>query len=59
MYLIGHDNNAKKYFVYETTNDNPVIYKGTYTQCLVVIGALSINPDVTIVEIREQSDNFI
>lgn len=49
-----------KYYVYEHNNsDYVVIYKGTYTQCLVVQGAISIDPDITIDDIRNKTNGFI
>lgn len=48
-----------KYFVYESEGLRPVIYKGTYPQCLCVIGAFHLDPDITIAEIRSKSNGFI
>lgn len=45
-----------KYFVYE---DNCVIYKGTWSQCLCVVGAFHLDPTTSLDEIRSRSNGFI
>lgn len=55
-----------RYFVYdtqpfrmETGKSFPVIYNGSYAQCLCVVGALGINYQITIGEIRDKTNGFI
>lgn len=70
MLNIGYDREEStewepKYFVYEHTfggdgsYENVVIYKGTYAQCLVIVGAGQIDPDMTLEEIRDKTNGFI
>lgn len=47
-----------RYFVYDT-DDNCVLYKGTYSQCLCVIVAIHLNPDITLEEIRNKSNGYV
>jgi hypothetical protein len=44
-----------KYFVYD--DGGVVIYKGTYTQCLVVVGGLA--QDLTLEEIKDKCGNVL
>lgn len=45
-----------RYFVYE---DGVVIYKGTYPQCLVVYGAISLDPEITLEEINSKCNGYL
>lgn len=65
-YQIAHDKEKGNYYVYDSEpfrmeigKEYPVIYTGKYYQCLAVVGALSINPAITIDEIRQLSDGAI
>jgi hypothetical protein len=63
-YLIGYDKSESdemnpRYFVYESKGLRPIVYKGTYTQCLCIVGAIHLDPDVTIPEIRSKSNGFV
>jgi hypothetical protein len=44
-----------KYFVYN--DEQAVVYKGTYAQCLVVIGGLHLG--YTMNEIKDKTEDFI
>lgn len=62
-YRIAYDKEASSelvpmYFVYDT-KDNFVHYKGTYSQCLCVIGAFSMNPEITLKEINEKTLGYL
>ena len=48
MYKIGYDEEKKQHFVYRFVgcgSHNEIIYRGTYTNCLIVAGAILENPD--------------
>jgi hypothetical protein len=48
------------YWVYDADDPDGVVwFTGSYTQCLVIIGAYSINPDVTMKEIRNKTNGFV
>lgn len=53
-----------KYFVYQGAFDflggyNVIIYKGTYAQCLCIVGSHQLNPEMTIKEIRSKTNGFV
>ena len=67
---IAYDNEASAkaespfYFVYdiagpESGKEYPVIYKGTYAQCLCVCGGFSLFPDFTLEELNEKCNGFL
>jgi hypothetical protein len=64
MLNIGYDRELStefepRYFVYDSDSSNAIVYSGTYIQCLVIINAVALNPDITIEEIRSKSNGFI
>ena len=59
---IGYDRQASseldaKYYVYD--EDYAIIYKGTYTQCLIVIGAVHVDPTITVEEIKNKTNGMV
>lgn len=63
MVKIGYDKEASnemdsRYFVYNE-EDREIIYKGSYTECLVIVGAMSLDPDITLIEIQNKTNGFI
>ena len=52
-------NSNPRYFVYDPNYDNEPIYKGTYAQCLCVVGYLSLDIRNTLTGIEQATDGFI
>ena len=49
-----------KYFVWENCDGlQAVIYKGTYPQCLVVVGAINLDNDITLEEINSRCNGYL
>ena len=66
MLKIGYDKEEStefepKYFVYEHVLgcENIIIYKGTYVQCVCIVGANQLDPNMTIQELRSKTNGFI
>jgi len=62
MNMIAYDREEStemepRYYVYD--DEHVVIYKGTYTQCLIVIGGLSLKTNETIEDIRNKTGGLI
>jgi hypothetical protein len=47
------------YFVYDTEHLGAVVYKGKYIQCLCIVGAVSLEPGITIEEINSKTNGFL
>jgi hypothetical protein len=52
-----------RYFVYDANFSNEdggvVIYKGSYPQCLVVVGACLLDPEITLQEVNEKCNGYL
>ena len=63
MFHIAYDREEStemypRYFVYDDI-DHFVHYKGTYTQCLIVVGAFSLDPTTTLEEIKNKCGDIL
>lgn len=61
---IGYDREEStkltpKYFVYSPEENGAVVYKGTYTQCLIVVGTFHLYPNATWEELANSTQGFI
>lgn len=46
------------YFVYDALNKS-IIYRGTYTQCLCILGAFSLDSSTSLDEIRNKTNGYV
>ncbi len=63
MLQIAHDRELSTeikpvYYVYDTA-DNAIVYTGSYSQCLVIVGAVALDSDITLSEINNRTDGYL
>lgn len=53
MLGIAYDHEKDIHFVYDPEDNNAVIYTGSYTNCLIVLGYFIHNPEATMMDCKD------